>query len=266
MKETNFKEWFKWADYGFENPELVKSRGGTAIPDDAGPINPIDGNIIMTELRKMPPLGIFHPRWTWQDVMEWGKDVGAIRIDISPLGSYKIIARRQIKDLIGEKAWICKNVFPLNENEHDDNEIPVAHEIYEHLEKISEENLDSPKANFPDFDRLVERMRATVTRTYPSYCMFPIFTKKMDENYYKFVFEFRGGGVEAPTRGRAEQFNIDLFWDKEKGLVRCWGYDIDSEIKQHSWKPQPSEWDEYYAPTQPMDEICDTVSKMFMTY
>lgn len=264
MEKITFRNWLEFADYGFDRKETVK--GGTKILDDAGPINPIDSSVIMSELKKMPPLGVWPARWSWQDIMEWGRDVGAIKIDISPLGSYKIIARRKIKDLQGENTWVCKKIIPLDENEHNDNEIPLAHNIYEHLEKISEENLDSPARSYPEFEKLVHTMRNSVTRDYPSYCMFPVFTKKMNEDYFKYVFEFRGHGVEAPTRARAEQFNIDLFWDRKRGLIRCWGYDIDSSVGQHSWKPQPSEWDEYFAPTQPLEEIVEAVSAAFMTY
>ena len=96
--------------------------------------------------------------------------------------------------------------------------------------------------------------------------MFPIGMYKKSENYHKYVFEFRGGGVEAPTAGRAEQFNIDLLWEPKRGLIRCWGYDIDSTTRQHSWKVQPSEWDEYFAPTQDTKEIVESISRIFMTY
>jgi hypothetical protein len=96
--------------------------------------------------------------------------------------------------------------------------------------------------------------------------MFPIGMYKKSENYHKYVFEFRGHGVEAPTGGRAEQFNIDLSWNQNKGLIHCWGYNIDSTTRQHSWKVQPSEWDEYFAPTQDTKEIVESISRIFMTY
>jgi hypothetical protein len=195
-----------------------------------------------------------------------GDQAGAIKIDVSPLGSYKIIARRKIKDIQGEDTWVCKKVFPLDENEHNNNEIPLAHSIYDDLVEINKTLLEGPKREFPEFERLVEKLTSAVRQNYPSYCMFPKGLKKMNEDYFKIYFEFKGHGVEAPTRGRAEQFDIDVLWDRNKGLVRIWGYDIDSKVRQHTWNVQPSEFDEWFSPSQPPEEIIEAVVSMFMTY
>lgn len=76
----------------------------------------------------------------------------------------------------------------------------------------------------------------------------------------------RGAGVEAPTASRVEQFNINLQFDEQKGLIRCWGYDIASPTKQHKWLPQPSEWDEYFAPTQSLQEIENVIINSLLVY
>lgn len=145
--------------------------------------------------------------------------------------------------------------------------MPLASEMYDHLEKLSIEMIDSAQRDYPEFSRLVEKMVSAVRRDYPSYCMFPAGLKKINENYFKIYFEFRGHGVLAPPRQkRMEQFDIDLFWDKSKGLVRCWGYNIESSLGQHDWTPAPSEWDEWFAPSQPIEEIIECVKRIFSTY
>lgn len=263
-KIIRFSDYMEWANFGFgREPENKPKK----IDNDAKPINPINCEIIMQELENMGPLGTYQPNHAWQDILEWGTEIGAMKIDVSPLGSYKIIARRKIKDIQGENTWICKYIFPLNEHDDDKNEISLAHTIREQMEKITFETLDSPKrGDYPDFAYLVDKITTAVRYNYPSYCMFPKGVKKINEDYYKIYFEFKGHGVEAPTRGRAEQFDIDLLWDRKKGLIRCWGYDIDSSVGQHSWKPQPSEWDEWFAPSQPIEEIIECVTRIFMTY
>lgn len=267
MSKLQFKEWLlhEWANFGFDTA-AVKPVGGTEPAEGAGPIDPIDSHIIIQELCRLPALGLLEPRWTWADVVEWGHEVGALKIDISPLGSYKIMARRKIRDLQGENTWICKGVFTLEENEHNRDELDLAHQIYDDLKKISMEMIEGPAKEYPDFERLVRSVYNGVRREYPSYCMFPVGTKKMDENYYKIIFEFRGHGVEAPTRARAEQFNIDIHWDSKRGLIHLWGYNIDSKVRQHSWQVMPSEFEEWFSPAQPIEEIVKATVDMLLTY
>lgn len=260
----NFKRWIfsEWAKFGFEKEQKIPRKD----PADEQPINPIDSHMIIDELARKPALGFDRPHQVWTDVIQWGNHPGSIRIDISPLGSYKVLMRRQMTDLTGETAWICVGVKNLNETDQDRNESAIAADIYD---KIREIHLQLPLGashECPKFEKIVWGLYDATKKEYPDYCMFPYGIKKMDENYYKIIFEFRGHGVESPTRGRAEQFNIDIYFDKSKGLVRCWGYNIDSTVGQHSWKVQPSEWDEYFSPTQPIHEISDIITTIFSTY
>jgi len=265
--KLSFKSWIEWADFGFEDQRKPRLHDSGIANDNVGedPINPIDCEVIMKELYSFPPLGNKKSRWTWADVMEWGEQAGAIKVDISPLGSYKIITRRLVVDLEGQLRWVCKSIFPLNENNHNKNEIPLAHEIYETIQKADMEMLDSAQPEYPDFKRLAYRMNTAVQRTHPTVMLYQGI-KELDENYYVIFLEFRGSGVEAPTRARAEQFNVRVFFDKKIGLVRIWGHDIDSDMRRHNWEPQPSEWDEYFAPTQPIAEIVEANLRMLMTY
>jgi hypothetical protein len=96
--------------------------------------------------------------------------------------------------------------------------------------------------------------------------MFAPKIKEMSDDYYKIYFGFKGHGVEAPSALRAEQFDIDIVFDKKKGLIRCWGYNIDSPTSQHKWAPQPSEWDEWFAPSQSIDEIVEAIINNLMVY
>jgi hypothetical protein len=96
--------------------------------------------------------------------------------------------------------------------------------------------------------------------------MFPKGLKKIKENYYKVFFEFKGSGAGAPGSIRAEQFNIDLAFDENKGLLKCWGYNIDSPMKQRLFIAQPSEWYEYFSPKEDKNKIIKCIIKTLMTY
>ena len=122
------------------------------------------------------------------------------------------------------------------------------------------------KPNFNDLKKLSWKMWDRCKAIFPSYIMFPIGLKQMSENYYKIVFEFKGYGVEAPSSMRAEQFNIDIHFNKKTGIIKVWGYNIDSDIGQHTWKVQISDFNEWFAPSQPIEEIVKAVHNSLMTY
>lgn len=256
----------EFAEFGFGSKLMKRPMGGTKTIAGHKVIDIIHSSKIIGEIVNSGSIGNHKPNQRFQNLIEYGSEPGAIQLHLTPLGSYKIITRRLASAINGEQVWICKKVFPLEEGLHNTIEEVYASEIHDYMTGLNEENLDAPSVEFKDFNKLSLRLFANVRKTFPSYCMFPIGLFKKSENYHKCVFEFRGHGVEAPTASRAEQFNIDLLYDKKLGLIRCWGYNIDSSTKQHSWRVQPSEWDEWFAPTQKFDEIVDAISKIFMTY
>lgn len=266
MSYKSFRSWLlkEGRDiFGFETDlGFVRKK-----PEEDKPIDPISSTEIIDELMRLPPLeNGKSPVKLFEDVVQWGKYNGAIKLDISPLGSYKGIFRRLIKDLQGEHTWVCKRVFSLVETEHDSNEINIAHKLYDIAKDIDKSGTEVAAPDFPEFEKVALKIHESNRRKFPAYCMFPMGMRKMSENYYKSYFEYRGHGVETPGHGRAEQFDIDIYWDKNRGLMRCWGYDIDSDMRQHTWQVAPSEWDEFFAPGQPVDEICKAINTAFMTY
>jgi hypothetical protein len=268
MRQLLFKNWLtEMADYGFNRDKYVLPKGGTEEIEGDIPFKPVNASAIMTELARLPAIGPNKVRVRWDDVIEWGNGHGAMQLDISPLGSMKVVARRKIRDLHGEAVWICKKVFPVIEKKVQEHEVGLAHKMYDTIKEIANDMIDSPAKEYDQLEQLAWKLWMAVKRDHPSYCMFPIGLRKQNESYYKVVFEFRGHGVERMRdNGRAEQFNIDLLWNRNRGLLRCWGYNIDSTMGQHSWKVQPSEWDEWFAPSQDHEQIIENVVKIFMKY
>lgn len=261
----SFVNLSEWADFGFGRT-LRKPEGGTKKVPGYSPMDIIHSSKIISEIMTAQRIGQLQANQKFQNLIEWGTEPGALQIHLTPLGSYKIVVRRLTTDASGANKWVCKGVFPLDEGYHNTKEEIYADEVLKYLGSINEQMLDAPDTGFQNFNKLSLQLFANLRRKYPSYCMFPVGMYKKSDHYHKYVFEFRGHGVEAPTAARAEQFNIDLQFDPSTGMLRCWGYEIDSTTRQHSWRVQPSEWDECFAPTQKTTEIIEAVSKIFMTF
>lgn len=260
----DFKTFFEFANYGFDfSPRKIL--GGTKMQSGEKPINYVDSNIIVNEVSKIK-LNNLEGVQFWENIVQWGTEVGAVKMEVTPLGSYRIVIRKMIKDLVGENVWITKNVIDIDDDNLDYKETDYASDCIEKLNLIHAQNLDRPVNEYSEFDTLCWKLWNKCKAVFPSYIMFPVGMKKMDENYYKLVFEFKGHGVEAPTRSRAEQFDIDVYFNKKTGIIKIWGYDIDSDTRQHDWKVQVSDFNEWFAPSQPIEEIISAVHNSLMTY
>lgn len=263
MTSLKFTEWAserKKDIFGFDRkkPKITKDESDL-------PIDPINSEIIMKELVDLP-LGMKQGVWDWHDQIMWGNEdiPGSVVLEISPLGSYKAITRKMIINLEGEKSWICKSVFNFNEHGIDKEEKSLSMMIYDELTKADLDE-ESASNNFNDFERKVIKIAGRLKKEHPIIMLFDK-VKKMNERYYICTFNYRGQGVEAPNSMRVEQFHVNLFFDNKKGLIRCWGNEVSSPTSQHKFQPQPSEWDEYFAPTQKIDEVCDCIRDIFLTY
>ena len=233
--------------------------------DDIFPINPINSELVMRNLIELP-LGVKKAKWDWHDILMWGDGdtPGSVILEISPLGSYKAITRKMITDLEGNNSWICKNVFDFNEKGINKNEADLASKIYENLTK-ADLDLDSANRDFNNFEKYVLKIAGRMKLDHPTIMFFEKL-KKINTDYYICTFNYRGQGVEAPGSMKTIQFHINLLYDKSKGLIRCWGNEISTPIKGSKWQPQPSEWDELFAPSQKVEEISKAINDMFMTY
>ena len=271
MNRLLFKQWIlsEMADYGFDQDQRGKPKGGTEAMDGDTIFKTVDGSKIITELAGFPALGPNRPLQRWNDVVEWGIGPGAIQVGLTPLGSMRIVIRRSTKDLCGESTWICTKVVPLGDNAAESKEVSIAHDVYGMVTETSNEMIPGPAKEYEELERLSWKLWAATKRTHPSYIMFPIGMRQQNENYYKLVFEFRGQGAihqNSGSAGRAEQFNIDMIWEPKRGLIRCLGYNIDSKMKQHSWEVQPAEFNEYYSPQQSHETIIESIVRTFLQY
>ena len=270
MNRLSFSYWLmkEMADYGFDNA-ASQIMGGTESMEGDSLFKTIRPNKIMNELLEMPKIGTYEGHLIFNDGIQWGNEAGSMMVEMSPFGSMRVVARRLVKDLQGKDTWVLKYVYPISDSRDQDHETKIANDVYDRLTEISKNEIDGPDKEYDEIERLAQKLWHTTKKNHPSYIMFPTQLRKQDENYYKLVYEFRGQGVGAPYNGktgRAEQFDIDLVYYPEKGMIRCFGYDIDSSTRERKFYVQPSEWDEMFSPKQDANEIVENIVKLFLQY
>ena len=57
-----------------------------------------------------------------------------------------------------------------------------------------------------------------------------------------------------------------MLFRSNKGLIKIINNDIQSRIQVREWIPQPSEFEEYFCPTQSFEEIAECVAAALSTY
>ena len=265
MKNLSFKSFVEMANYGRDiSGPSSKILGGTEEMPGERVFNAFAPSKLISELSRLP-IGDIDPNKVWENTVEWGDQAGAIQVETTIYGSLKIMVRRKIFDLLGEQTWICKHVRPISDVHDENHEVYLAQEIHRGISKLNHMGIE-PASQMEDFDKFSKKLWIALNKKHPSYCMFPTKFVKVNENYSKLVFEFRGAGNGSTSGSLLLQFDIDLNFEKEKGLLRCWGYNISSPFKKCQWEIEPSEWDERFSPKQPFEEIIECISQIFMQY
>lgn len=263
-----FIEWIieeKTDIFGFE--KTVKAKAPAAVYD--GPILPINAEVLIETMVKEELHG--RPAFSeYGDQVQWGKTPGAVRMVISPLGSFKSIIRKMQIDLEGKEVWSCKLVVPYKDLMRSNIRIDesFAMDLFKKIEKVDKEQIEAPDANYKGLRSLCVSLANHCCRKdiIPEIFIFTgVKEMKKDENYL-IEFECRGQGVETPGSGRIERFVIDMSYNPKTGMIRSFGHDIQSPTKGHVWYPQPSEWDEYFSPNQSSKEIIGNIGAALSTY
>lgn len=262
----SFKKWFLKEDvFGFEKNRKTKEK----VVFDQDPILPINAHIVIETLigSAVSDQVAFSD---YPDQIQWGKEPGAIQMVISPLGSFKSIVRRLQTDLEGKKVWTCKRIIPYKDilkvtKQIDEN---VAYDILDVVKEVNKSEIEAPSKDYKNLEKLTIKL-AQITRRkdiIPEIFIYRgIKEIKKNENYLIF-FELRGQGVESPGSSRVEQFIIDMSYNPKTGMIRSFGHDVQSPTRGHVWYPQPSEWDEYFSPSQKDSEICEAIASALSTY
>ena len=228
-----FKNWLisEGKDIFGKSPDNVKVRHET----EEGPIKPIDSGIIVESMMRRK-LGDMEAFADFHDHIQWGKNTGAIQMVIRPLGSFKSIIRKLQEDLNGERVWVCKKVLPYKEllkaSEAIDED--MADELFLKVEECWNGEMEAPSGEYSGLERLAvkvaERCRSKEVK--PEIMVFRGIRRIKMNEHYNIHFECSGHGLEAPGSMRLEQFSIDMHYDRRSGMIRSYGYGIQSPTKR----------------------------------
>jgi hypothetical protein len=263
-----FKKWMDLKEgrdiFGFEKERVVPAR----IVDES-PIIPINPEVLI-ETMLLNEIGGRKAFSDYPDQVQWGREPGAMQMVISPLGSFKSIVRRLQTNLKGESVWVCKKIIPYKDLMHSNKKFDesFAAELFEHIKKASNGDTESPSNDYEKLDSLTLKISNLCRRKdiIPEIFVFRGVKEIKNKQNYLIFFEPRGQGVEAPGSARVEQFMIDMSYDPSTGMIKSFGHDVQSPAKGHVWYPQPSEWEEYFAPSQHQNEIAEAIAAAFSTY
>jgi len=263
----DFKKWLLKEDiFGFE--QKVKYQNTKSEPCDQ-PIVNINSDLVVEYMMSQNIRGM-KPKLQFSNQVQWGEETGAIRIKLSPIGSFKIFIRKLQPNLEGTNIWVCKKILEFKELVKSNDSIceQIASSIFDLIEEIESQSINAVNPEYKGLEGLTRKLAANVSRRdiMPSLFIYKGVYPAKEQNNWLVVFECRGHGVEAPEGNRLEQFNIDMSYNPKTGMIRSFGQNIESPVKGHRWYPQPSEWDEYFSSGQSEKEIIEAISVAFKTF
>lgn len=262
MKSYKFQDWMirEGKDiFGFEKDKAVKRKDDR----DEKPVNGINLESISNYLA-MHEIGSKRPYIKFVNEIHWGRGEGALRVWFGT--GLNVMVERQGQDLNGTPRWYTKKIYQLDQTGYGGFEDAIAFEIIEQLEKIDETQLDSATRDYDELENLVAHMASKMKRTARDVFVFEGI-RKIDRNNYVIRFGVRGHGVEAQDQQRVEENQTQVTFDKESGVIRLTNYNIESPVGGgHSWEIMPTDTDLNFFPTQPRDEIVETMANTMHWY
>ncbi len=279
LRDTTFREWLARTPedlFGIDpehnlTAEEKRKKRAENYDNPGGTLSP---TILMSELVRMGPIGNKAAQRVWSDVVSFGdrERPGSLMATMTPTGSLRINVRKLAIDLEGTKVWCLKKVISLIEQydqkeRGDIAEKGLAQQYHEEISKIDSPDLESPKNDYKNTELLALKVASISRRQHPT-VMHYVGIRKHSEQYYQIYFQYRGHGQggDVPRQGVMEQFDIHIKYYQERGVLRSWANEIQSPKRGHRWTLAPSFWDEYFMPTQPIDEICNAIIQSFITY
>lgn len=257
----SFKKWLiqeKTDIFGFDKDKEWAPKQ----PRDENPLKRFGLHRMMKYL-STHNVGLWEGKLKYANEVHWGTGNGSMRIWVGT--GLNVMIERQGIDLEGTPRWFCKKVFQIDQRGYGGFEEGVANELIDHAETVFQMELDSPKKEYEDLEKLVSRMASKIKRTARDIFVFEGITK-VENNHFIIKFGIRGHGVEAPGQQRVEQNQTTIYFSPESGVIRMTNTNIESPVGGHKWEIMPSDTDWYFAPTQPEDEIIETIANTFHWY
>jgi hypothetical protein len=257
MKKIKFKDYFENTTdiFGFES-----KRSPIPVNDDdllMKPIKQFDVELMMN-LLSQKSIGVFEAHMPFLHEIRWGNQPGAIKLEIDT--GYTFYIKKLGIDRQGSPRWLTKRMFQLNRQGYGGTEDIVAQEIFEHIERYSTQNIETPSSTYEDLNILVHEIYEKIKKT-SKIIFYPEGIKKINEDAYIIKFGVAGQGLESPGQTRVEQNQTLVSYDRDSGTIRVTNYNIKTPVgKKGTWKIYPNDLDLYFFPSQDKNEISEAVS------
>jgi hypothetical protein len=259
-KIMKFKNWLENTDiFGFEK-DITKQKD-QKLSDT--PIKRFDLEKMMECLAERNLNGKI-AKSLFINQIQWGEGVGAVKI-WSGTGLQIGIERLGI-NLESRPVWVMKKFFQVNRAGYGGHEDKVAKELFEYIESIDRQPIDSPKKEYNDLEKLVVNTANKLRRSANDIFIYEGI-KKVSPNNYIIKMELRGHGVERRHQQRVIQNVTDMSYNPQTGVIRL----INANVENHvggsvDWTIMPSDMDWNFFPTQSGDEIADTITTNIKWY
>jgi|688.fasta_scaffold21308_10 hypothetical protein len=256
MRKLRFRHFFEATDiFGFEPKRAEFSAAGGDLLEK--PIRQFNIELMMDLLGKKR-LGVFEANVPFLNEIRWGDQPGAIKLEIDT--GYTFYIKKLAMDRQGSPRWVTKRMFQLNRQGYGGMEDVVAQEIFEHLQKYSTQNIETPSDSYDGLDGLVGSIYDKIKRTGKA-IFYPEGVRKLNDDAYIIKFGVRGQGLESTGHTRVEQNQTMVTYDRSAGTIRVTNYNIKSPVgKRVSWNIYPNDLDLYFFPSQDRDEISETIA------
>lgn len=252
---SSFKKFLENRDiFGFDKEPIQDDKFDEFMNK---PIKQFNVELMMEFLCNKTLAGIT-PHMNFVNEIRWGNQPGSIKLEVDT--GYTFYIKKLGMDKQGNPRWVTKRMFQLNRQGYGGLEDKVSQEIFEHISKYYQENIDAPIEDYNDLENLANYIYNKAKRT-SKVIFFPEGIKKINDDCYVMKMGVRGQGLESPSQTRIEQNQTMLTYDREQGTIRMFNYNISSPVgKGHSWKLDPNDLDLYFFPTQGRDEISECLS------
>lgn len=254
MRELAFRNFVEaLADFGVDRPTHHPEAGKR--PEKENPIDTFDIER-MRDMMVERELGELLPVSRFVNEVVWGGGPGSIKMWVDPKTGVYI--DRLGTDLEGVSRWYTKKYVQINRHGYGGFEETVANEIFDFLEAVQRQQIDSPKRDYTELKSLTltlaERLRREAR---------PIFVfdgvRQMNENRYLILFNVRGHGLQAPGQVRVEKNVTDVNFYPGGGYIRVINNNYQSPLGEHKWEVGGPDLDCVFFPTQDREEIVSPV-------
>lgn len=270
----NFRLWLEKNTFGFEEDDSKFSphRPGKFPlqgPQDL-PVERLNVQSVIEQLAKND-LGVKKGRIKFFNECQWGDQPGAVRAVITPKVNVKI--QKLHHDLEGNSVWVMKKYFFIDDVNYAGKEDTVAYEIFDQVRNINDEQLERPSRDVA----LTELARSLSSKmnTLESSILIPTHTvKRVAENEYNLSYYLKGGGRSgysgANTTKNIIEVIVNLSSRKDTGLIKAMVTVVTNMSSGSrgggSWSLSPSDFEEYFMPTQSKKEIVESIVTALKTY